>query len=279
MEFEEIGAKVKKTFGGKKGIFIVGGLLLGAFVISYILQSKNEEEVVRVERTYDSYPDASPDTDVLYSDISDMLDARDKEIYDFLGEMADKLAGDMKDLSEATNDYINEGFNSMKDKVDLEPPEQLPSTDDLDSITPPTTNVGGNTMDKLPAPDPLVVGTMSSSKDKWIGSPPDGAYVINGLTGETTLLTPSKYQELLNKTSYGTQYVAVNDDSKHFVEKGDALNNIWTSPAKEQASKHLSDALNKMEQASAPIPSATKGQADKTSSSPTKGKAIKEAKK
>ena len=117
MEIKEVISDVKKTLGNK-GFLILSGCLLLFGIYNYVRQSKEEQsEAVQLETPvgYTSYPDAVTNANVIISTLQDSIDydqIEDMERFDSLEEM-------LSDNFTATNDYINEGFDSMKklDKI------------------------------------------------------------------------------------------------------------------------------------------------------------------
>ena len=113
MEIKEVISDVKKTLGNK-GFLILAGCLLLFGIYNYVRQSKEEQfEAVQLETPvgYTSYPDAVTNANVIISTLQDSLDydqIEDMERFDSLEEM-------LSDNFTATNDYINEGFDSMKE--------------------------------------------------------------------------------------------------------------------------------------------------------------------
>ena len=117
MEIKEVISGVKKTLGNNEFLILAGCLLLFG-IYNYVRQSKEEQsEAVQMETPvgYTSYPDAVTNANVIISTLQDSLDydqIEDMERFDSLEEM-------LSDNFTATNDYINEGFDSMKkmDKI------------------------------------------------------------------------------------------------------------------------------------------------------------------
>ena len=117
MEIKEVVSTVKKTLGDK-GFLILAGCLLLFGICKYVREAKEEQsEAVQMETPvgYTSYPDAVTNANVIISTLQDSLDydqIEDMERFDSLEEM-------LSDNFTATNDYINEGFDSMKkmDKI------------------------------------------------------------------------------------------------------------------------------------------------------------------
>lgn len=256
MEFDEIGAKVKKTFD-KKGVLILGGVVAGLFLIMYLVQSKNDDDVVRIQTGYGEYPESEANSDVIISTLEEDMNSYTNEMLEAIGGMFDNTNNKLEDMSQATNDYINEGFESMKDKADIDYSDNV-SKDDIagvgSDITTPNNPVSGSVNEMPPLLSPSQEGAKSMSTNKWFGQPPDGAYVIDGLTNETKLLTPDEYQKRVLGTSGS---VAVVDDRPHEVYKGDAETGKWelVNPAyttakdaafKDAAQRHLDSMLKRL---------------------------------
>lgn len=226
MEFEEIGAKVKKTFD-KKGILIVGGVVAGLFLIMYLVQSKNDDGVVRIQSAYGEYPEAEKNGDVIISAIQEDMNYTANEMLEAIGGMFDNTNSKLEDMSQATNDYINEGFESMKNKADIDYSDAI-SKDDIagvgSDITTPNNPVSGSIAEQAPLLQPDQTGAKHWNKDKWYGEPPGNAYVLDGLTNETILLTPSQYEKQILGTTGGVPIV---DEKPHPLYRGNAETGEW----------------------------------------------------
>lgn len=198
MEIKEVVESVKKTVGNK-GFLILAGCLLMFGIYNYVRQSKEERaEAVQLETPvgYTSYPDAVTNANVIISTLQDSLEydqIEDMERFDALEEM-------LSDNFGATNDYINEGFESMKELNKINHDEIMGSLGTIGSnVSSIKTDVSGikkdvsgiktntqNIYDKLNTPAPSNDGGGGGGgggggSNNFSATPYGGVSIVDGL--------------------------------------------------------------------------------------------------
>ena len=120
MEIKEVGEKISSSFKNGKGLWIVGGVFVGLFVISLISQSGNDDggttENISLQGAYASYPDAVTNANVIIDSLQQSIDFQTEE---------------MNENFKATNDYINEGLNAMAELEKINHGETMETLDNL----------------------------------------------------------------------------------------------------------------------------------------------------
>lgn len=112
-EIKEVIDDVKDAVGDKGFLYIILGL--GAvFMISFISQSSKDSEESTggaVMTSYSSYPDTVTNANVIIDSLQNSIDYSEKQIRSDIKDLSDQTG----DSFEATNDYINKGFESSKE--------------------------------------------------------------------------------------------------------------------------------------------------------------------
>ena len=123
--FEDTIDDMKKAIGDK-GFLIIGIGVVVLFVVVLISQSnKGNGENVTVVSGVASYPDVVTNADVVISTLQNSIDYAQNEIQESIETARNENAELFKDMNEfisdksqATNDYINEGFEKQKEIMD-----------------------------------------------------------------------------------------------------------------------------------------------------------------
>ena len=167
MEIKEVGNKVEKSLKQNKGILIAGGVVVGMFAVSYLIQSNNSGSVkvstvtddntdlVAVNGAYASYPDAVTNADVITSTLQNNMDF-------LLDDMKEQMTEQMETIDskfEAVNKYIDDGlkknaalsqtnYDKLSDSIDKLANKSTPVSTPSYGYTPPS-SVEQSKMDLL----------------------------------------------------------------------------------------------------------------------------------
>ena len=148
MEIKEVGNKVEKSIKQNKGILITGGVVVGLFAVSYLIQSKNSGSVkvstvtddntdlVAVNGAYASYPDAVTNADVITSTLQNNMDF-------LLDDMKEQMTEQMETIDskfEAVNKYIDDG---LKKNAELSQTNYDKLSDSIDALASKMSTSGG----------------------------------------------------------------------------------------------------------------------------------------
>jgi hypothetical protein len=115
---------VKKVVG-KNGLLILGVGVIALFTISYLMQNKSENEKIVVASGIASYPDSVTNADVIIGTLEESISYAEKEIQESIETVRNENADMYEDMKEhittesnATNDYIKDGFNEQMEYME-----------------------------------------------------------------------------------------------------------------------------------------------------------------
>lgn len=111
-EIKEVFEDIKDTLGDNGFMIFIGGALL--FGLYNLAKSSNSEDKVMYTATgYSSYPDSVTNANVIIDTLQNSIDYSQIETSEKIQGLEDNMTEFIGDNFEATNDYINSGFESQ----------------------------------------------------------------------------------------------------------------------------------------------------------------------
>ena len=128
--FEDSLQDVKKSVGKEGFLLLILGVV-AIFVIVLMSQSKNEESNVVVASGITSYPDVVTNADVIISTLQNSIEYSQDEIMEetrgLFADSSELISGNF----DATNNYINEGFEKQKELADKNHNETMDAMENM----------------------------------------------------------------------------------------------------------------------------------------------------